>query len=178
MKNLIIFTCLIFSTSLMAERMKFQTPAYQKIIHTSDVTITDLQPKLRCHFKNPKTGVNKFSRKYIYAQVQSMDPDSSELQRYKVVSKRGNFFDMLPGFEVQSCAYVLVVIGKDKRTGQSIMGDIVLMGQMNGKMTREELNMLKDRSYVANHLNKRLEEMVLAPGKDRRGRRRIVNLYD
>lgn len=178
MKNLAIVLTLIFAQSVFADSMRIQTPAYQKTIHTNGVTITDLQPKLRCHFVHSKRGVNKFARRYIFAHTKAIDSDDSEIQRYKVVSKRGKLWTALPGFEVQSCAYVLIVMGRDKHTNRSLIGDIVLIGQMQGKMTTEELNMFKDKQYIANYLNKRLDDMVLVPGKDSRGRARIINLYD
>ena len=176
--KLLLTLALFLSSQVFADSINFQTPAYQKTIHVNGITISEVQPKLTCHFKNKKTGVDKISRKYIYAQLKSLDSDNVEIQRYKLISKRGILLERIPRFDIQSCAYVLIIIGKEKINGKSIMGDIVLIGQLRGRMGQEEINLFQDKSYVAKHLKKRLADMVLVAGKDHRGRRRIINLYD
>lgn len=172
-----IIFALLFSLPTFASGLTIKTPAFNDTFLVSDLNLEQIQPKLRCHLYNEKTGVNKIFRKYIHSSLKKT-MTSQGATEYKIISKRGSLWNYLPGFEIQSCAYVLIVMGKQTYTGKSLMGDIVLMGQLKGRMSDEELSLLNDKKYVAMHLKKRIQDMHLMIGQDQRGIKRIVNLND
>lgn len=154
---------LLVWTSAQAENVKLRYSEINSELKSDGLEIEQVQAKLRCHFVRKKDGGNLIRRRYVF----------SKYDAGKLWIKKASLTEWLPGFDLRSCAYILIVLGKDEQ-GKSMMGDIVLMGQVRGDMSADDLRWMQDRTEADVYLNKRLEDITLVSGKDTRGRRRIV----
>ena len=163
MKFILVTLTLLLSTTLMAENVKLRFSAIDNELKSEGLNIEQVQAKLRCHFVRTRDGGNFVSRRYPFTQY--FDG--------QIKVKKSSLSEWLPGLELRSCAYILIVTGKDDE-GRPMLGDIILMGKMRGDMSDDELRWMQNRSEADVYLNKRLEDMTLVKGKDERGRRRII----
>lgn len=163
MKSILLVLGILFTSPLFAENVKLKFSAIDSELKSEGLKIEQIQAKLRCHFVRTRDGGNFVSRRYPFTQY--MDG--------QIKVKKSSLTEWLPGMELRSCAYVLIVTGKDDE-GKPMLGDIILMGKMRGDMSDDELRWMQDREEADVYLKKRLEDIILVKGKDQRGRRRII----
>jgi len=74
--------------------------------------------------------------------------------------------EILPHSDLLTCAYKVILIGKNQSTHQLAFGEIYLMGKENGEMSESELQVFQDPAQVAKILNEKTKELTIAPGKE------------
>jgi hypothetical protein len=169
LKNLlvIIISCLVIP-QVFAENVKMKFFAVDTTIPTEQVIITQAQAKLRCVFTKSNQSGGLVRRRYPLTRIQ-VSSDS-----FKLNIKKSSLTEWLPGFNLKSCAYVLITIGQDS-LGKTVMGDIVLLGKLYGVMSQDELDFIQNRSDANIFLQKRLQYLRLGI-RVVRGKRIIIEL--
>jgi hypothetical protein len=164
MKSLAIFlSVLIYSQLALADKITLKFTPQKEIFQTRDLVIEQIQAKMRCHFT--KNGRHLYARRYPRTIIKKLNNDQYEIKIVKSKLKERPYKAAL-----HSCAYVLIVLGDDLN-GRSLVGDIVLMGQMNGQMTAEEFEEMSNSETASLYLGEMLRELKLTVGQTSRGRR-------
>lgn len=163
---ILTFTFLMIS-SVEAAFIRLSYNALEGEVHTVGLEVTEIQPKLKCHFQRRSRGSDMLRRRYPNGQIERVATDN-----YMLNIKSSSLTEWLPGFDTLSCAYVLIVLGRDEQN-RSVLGDIVLLGQTWGQMPDSELEFMKDSEEAHRYLQKRLSPLRLKIGNED-GRRRIV----
>ena len=149
----------LFSQVLLADNVRFRTPAINGKLHSNNVELTDWQTVMSCHFDYQ--GSRKQSIRSPQTIVKKIDSSS-----YSIKIKAGSLTEFLPRHDLLTCAYKLILIGKNTNTHQLSFGDIYLMGKETGVMSESELQAMQDFNNVTKVLNERTKELLIANGKD------------
>jgi hypothetical protein len=157
----ILFTLvfLSFSSILKAENVRFKTPAIDGKLIANNIEVTDWQAVMSCHF-NFK-GQRKESIRY--PQTFLVKQNSST---YTLKIKAGSLSEFLPGWDLLTCAYKLLFIGKNITTHQLAFGEIFLLGKESGEMSESELKSMQDYSMVSKILSEKTKDLTISNGKD------------
>jgi hypothetical protein len=153
----ILFSATIHSAH--ADIVRFRAPALNGKITANNLELTDWQAVMSCHFNYQ--GSRKESIRYPQTILKKLDGNS-----YSIKVKAGTLNEMLPHWELLTCAYKLIVIGKNALTRQVAFGEIFLMGKESGVMSESELQVLMDVNQVTKILSDKTKELVLTYGKD------------
>lgn len=146
--KIIITTCLILlNFNILAATISIKTPQINGNITTSsNLEISELQAVLSCHFG--KTGARKESKRYILSNLKFIAPFE-----YSLRINKGSLFEILPSnMKLLTCAYKLIVIGKNLDLGKAVFNDLFLIGQEYGEMSEDELAEIQDENYLRNAL--------------------------
>lgn len=159
LKTTLFSLVLLWSASALAETVRFKTPAITGKLVASNITMTDWQTVMICQFNY--RGQRKESIRY---------PETFLTQHsganYHLKIKAGSLNEYFPNGELLTCAYKLILIGKNITTHQLAFGEIVLLGKDSGVMSESELTAMQDYHQVSKLLNERTRELVIANGKD------------
>jgi hypothetical protein len=150
---------LLFSTSVCAETLKFKVPALNGKLNTTNLELTDLQSVINCHFNF------QGNRKQIIRYPQT-DVKKLEGSLYSLKIKSATIGDSLPHLDLLTCAYKLIVIGKNKISHQPAYGEIFLIGKETGTMSDSELQTILDFNQLTKVLNEKTKELTITYGKD------------
>lgn len=152
---LIIFS----SQAVLADNVRFRAPAINGKLRTNNIELTDWQTVMSCHFNYQ--GARKESIRYPQTVVKKIDNGY-----YSIKIKAGSLSEILPHHDLLTCAYKLILIGKNTGSHLLSFGDIYLMGKETGVMSESELQAMQDFGYVTKFLNERTKELMLTNGKD------------
>ena len=163
MKKLtIFFTLLLFSICVsvaQADIVRVKAPAINGKLVANNLEMTDWQAVMSCHFNYQ--GSRKESIRYPQTWLTKIEGNS-----YALKIKAGSLSEMLPNWELLTCAYKLILIGKNSTTHHIAFGEIFLMGKESGVMSESELQAMQDVNQVTKVLNDRTKELVITYGKD------------
>ena len=149
---------LVTSTSAFAEGVSIKSPELNgKItIVTANLDLTDWQAIMSCHFDYK--GSRKESVRYPQTFVKKISHNE-----YSLSVKKGSLSEyFLPGWKLLTCAYKLILLGKNTDTQRSIYGEIFFLGQEHGEMDIEELKEMQNKDYVAKVLTEKTHDLKLA----------------
>lgn len=156
----LFFTLVLLSTStLLADTVRFKTPAVNGKLIANNIEMTDWQTVMSCHFNYH--GSRKESIRYPQTWLKKLDNGA-----YSLKVKAGSLSEMLPNWELLTCAYKLILIGKNASTHQLAFGEIYLMGKESGVMSESELQAMMDINQVTKVLAERTRELTVGFGKD------------
>lgn len=160
MKKITICIALLFICSpLLAETVKFKSPAISGKIIANNIEMTDWQTVMSCHFNY--RGSRKESIRYPQTFL-----TNHEGSAYALKIKAGALNEYMPNWELLTCAYKLILIGKNTTTHQLAFGEIFLLGKETGVMSESELQAIQDINQVTKILNDKTKELVITNGKD------------
>ncbi len=162
MKNLIIFFVLLLNslfTPAFADYVRVKAPLLNGKLIANNLEMTDWQAVMSCHFN--VQGSRKESIRYPQTFLTKLDGHA-----YALKVKAGSLSELLPNWELLTCAYKLILIGKNSTTHQLAFGEIFLVGKESGVMSEGELQSMQDPIQLAKILNERTKELVIAYGKD------------
>lgn len=130
-------------------------PLKGKILVTSNLVLTDWQTIMSCHFDYK--GSRKESVRYLQTIMKKTD-----INEYSIDIKKGSLSEALPNWRLLTCAYKLLFIGKNMDlNGRSILGEIYLLGQEYGEMSKDELSQMQNKNFLAKYLTDKIEEVNL-----------------
>ncbi len=142
-----------------ADIVRFSAPEINgKIRASNTLALTDWQAVMSCHFD--VKGVRKESIRYPHTIIKS-----TGLDEYSLYVKKGSLSEMLPGWRLLTCAYKIILIGKNTEISRSVMGEIYLLGQEHGEMDPEDLKDLQNKEFAAKVIADKTRELnlVIAP---------------
>lgn len=158
-KTLIIAALsILISLPAYADIVRVKAPEINgKVIITSpNLHLTDWQAVMSCHFDYK--GSRKESIRYPHTIIRKIANTNDE---YTLFIKKGSLSEMLPNWKLLTCAYKIILLGKNTDMDRTIMGEIYLMGQEHGQMDAEELKDMQNSSYVAKVLEDKTRELKL-----------------
>ncbi len=160
-KITILFTLiLVFSSGVLrAEIVRYKAPLINGKLIANNLEMTDWQAVMSCHFNY--YGSRKESIRYPQTFLTKSDGNS-----YNLKVKAGSLSEYLPHWELLTCAYKLILIGKNATTHQLAFGEIYLLGKESGVMSEAELQAIQDTNFVTKALNDKTKELVITYGKD------------
>lgn len=150
---------LLASFELKADIVSVKAPEINgKIRVSSNLVLTDWQAVMSCHFDHK--GVRKESIRYPQTILKKISNDE-----YSLFVKKGSLSEMLPNWRLLTCAYKMILIGKNTDLSRSILGEIYFLGQEHGEMDAEELKDMQNKEYVAKVLTDKTRDLrlVIAP---------------
>ena len=157
--KLLVFSILslMISNTAFADNVFVKTPELKgKISVPSNLLLTDWQTIMSCHFDYK--GSRKESIRYPQTILKNIGNNE-----YSLFVKKGSLSEMLPKWRLLTCAYKLLLIGKNSdQNNRSIMGEIYLLGQEHGEMSADELKDMQNKLYVAKILADKTEDLQLA----------------
>ncbi len=160
MKKLItLFTLVLLSLNAHADNVKYKTPAINGKLIANNIEMTDWQAVMSCHFNYQ--GGRKESIRYPQTFL-----TKTEGTNYTLKIKAGSLSEFLPHWDLLTCAYKLILIGKNATTHSLAFGEIFLMGKESGVMSESELQSMMDINYVTKVLNEKTKELSVSFGKD------------
>ena len=157
MKLKLLLPLFVFCLALNAQAdiVSFKTPEINGKIRTDDnLVLTDWQVIMSCHFD--VKGVRKESVRYPHTILKKISGN-----QYSLYVKKGSLSEMLPGWKLLTCAYKLLLIGKNLDLDKNLMGEIYLLGQEFGEMDPEDLKDIQNREYVEKVLTDKTRELSL-----------------
>ncbi|MBP9681716.1 MAG: hypothetical protein KBD76_09950 [Bacteriovorax sp.] len=161
MKNSAVLYALVifFAFSAHAGSLKFKTPPIHAKINSTNLELTDLQTVISCHFNY------QGARKQVirYPQTELI---KEEGPFYSLKIKAATLGESLPRLDLLTCAYKLIVIGKNKTTHQPSYGELFLAGKETGHMSDSELQTILDPTQLTKILNERIKDLIISNGKD------------
>lgn len=160
MKQITLFFALVlFTQATLADTVRFRAPALNGKLIATNIEFTDWQTVMSCHFNYQ--GSRKESIRYPQTWLKKLDNGT-----YSLKVKAGSLTEMLPRWELLTCAYKLILIGKNVSTHQLAFGEIFLMGKETGVMSESELQTMMDLNQVTKILNDKTRELSVTYGKD------------
>lgn len=163
MKKLTMVFALVLSSFVsavsLADIIKVRTPAINAKLIANNLEMTDWQTVMSCHFNNQ--GIRKGSIRYPQTFLTKIDGNT-----YSLKIKAGLLSEVFPHGELLTCAYKLILIGKNIATHQIAFGEIFLMGRDTGTMNESELQAIQDVNQVTKLLNDKTRELAITYGKD------------
>lgn len=157
MKLRLLLPLFVFCLSLSAKAdiVSFKAPEINGKIRTDDnLVLTDWQAIMSCHFD--VKGVRKESVRYPQTILKKISNN-----QYSLYVKKGSLSEMLPGWRLLTCAYKLLLIGKNLDLDKSLMGEIYLLGQEFGEMDPEDLKDIQNKEYVEKVLTDKTRDLSL-----------------
>lgn len=134
--------------------VSFKTPEINGTIAAPSLRLTDWQAVMSCHFDH--NGSRKESIRYPQTWIRPASGDN-----YSLKIKKGSLSEMLPGWRLLTCAYKLLLIGKDP-SGKTAFGEIYLLGQEHGEMDEIDLDDLQNREWAAKVLTDKTSHLKLS----------------
>lgn len=163
MKNLtnllIVLAAVLSINSAFADTVKIKAPAINGKLIANNLELTDWQAVLSCHFNYQGTR----SEAVRYPQTLL---NKSEGSTYSLKIKNITLNEFIPRGDLLTCAYKLILIGKNVLTHQVAFGEIYLIGKETGMMSESELQVMKDANQLAKILAERTKELTITYGKD------------
>lgn len=160
MRKLTILFTLLFSIGVShADIVKVKAPAINGKLIANNLEMTDWQTVMSCHFNYQ--GLRKESIRYPQTFLNKIEGNT-----YSLKIKAGSLSEILPHWELLTCAYKLILIGKNITTHQIAFGEIFLMGKETGIMNESELQAMQDVNQVAKVLNDKTKALFITYGKD------------
>ncbi|MBC7539677.1 MAG: hypothetical protein H7281_12715 [Bacteriovorax sp.] len=155
--KLLSFLLLLVSFNVFADNVFVRTPELTgKLTAPAVLNLTDWQTIMSCHF-NFK-GSRKESVRYPQTIIKSLGNNE-----YSLFIKKGSLSETLPGWKLLTCAYKLLLIGKNSDlNGRSVFGEIYLLGQEHGEMSTDELKDMQNKNYVAKILTDKTQDLKIA----------------
>ncbi len=157
--SLFILLLLSLATDLLADTLRFRSPAINGKLTAINIEMTDWQAVLVCHFNY------KGSRKQSIRYPQTF-LTNHEASSYNLRIKAGSLTEIFPDLEPLTCAYKLILIGKNLLTHQTTFGEIILLGKETGIMNESELQVMQDLNQVTKILNDKTRELIVTNGKE------------
>lgn len=155
----IFFTLLFIYSNAFADNVRFRAPQISGKLIANNIEMTDWQTVMSCHFNY--RGQRKESIRYPQTWLKKIDNNT-----YSLKIKAGSLSEFLPHFELLTCAYKLILIGKNQTTHQLSFGEIYLLGKETGVMSESELQTMQEFSTVSKLLNEKTKELTVTNGKD------------
>ncbi len=156
---LLFFTLFSFATLTEAASFSFKAPEINGTIHSRSVELTDWQAVMSCHFD--VRGVRKESIRYPQTWIKKTSVDT-----YSLKVKKGSLSEFLPGWRLITCAYKVILIGKNNESKKTVFGELLFIGQEFGEMSETDLNDLQNHEWVAKALNEKMSVINLAIDTD------------
>jgi hypothetical protein len=155
----IFFALLLFYSNAFADNVRFKAPPINGKLIANNIEMTDWQTAMSCHFNY--RGKRIQSIRYPQTWLNKIDTNT-----YSLKIKGGTLNEFLPHFELLTCAYKLILIGKNQTTHQLSFGEIYLLGKESGVMSESELQAMQELPTVAKALNEKTKELTITNGKD------------
>ena len=153
-----LFFILLMSVAY-AETIKVKASAINGKLIANNLEMTDWQTVLSCHFNN--RGIQKEFTRHPLTSLTKLEGNT-----YSLKIKVSSLIETLPHSELQTCAYKLILIGKNSITHQIAFGEIFLMGRETGVMSESELQVMQDVNQLTKILADKTKELVITYGKD------------
>lgn len=142
-----------------AENVRIKTPAINGKLIANNLEMTDWQTVISCHF-NYQGSRKEFTR-YPQTILSKLDGNT-----YSLKIKHASLHELLPRWDLLTCAYKLILIGKNVITHQIAFGEILLVGKETGVMNESELQTMQDVNQLTKILIDKTKELVITYGKD------------
>ena len=148
----------IFSAGVYADIVRVKTPEINGkiLILSENLLLTDWQAVISCHFDYK--GSRKESIRYPHTIIRKIADTTNE---YSLDIKKSSLSEYLPNWKLLTCAYKIILLGKNTNLNKTIMGEIYLLGQEHGQMDVEDLKDMQDSNYVAKVLEDKTHELKL-----------------
>ncbi|MBC7714956.1 MAG: hypothetical protein H7177_16540 [Rhizobacter sp.] len=148
---------LLVCTNAFADNVFIKTPELNgKLTAPAVLNLTDWQTIMSCHFDYK--GSRKESVRYPQTIVKSLGNNE-----YSLFIKKGSLSETLPGWRLLTCAYKILLIGKNSElNNRSVFGEIFLMGQEHGEMSADELKDIQNKNFVAKILSDKTQDLKIA----------------
>ncbi len=155
---LIAATLSLMSLSAHADIVRVKAPEIngKVILNATNLHLTDWQAVMSCHFDYK--GSRKESIRYPQTIIRKIANTTNE---YSLFIKKGSLSELLPNWKLLTCAYKIILLGKNTDLNRTIMGEIYLLGQEHGQMDAEELKDMQDANYVSKVLEDKTRELKL-----------------
>lgn len=158
----IIFSTLIItlvSFNAFADSVVIKAPEIngKVILNSENLKLTDWQAVMSCHFDYK--GDRKESIRYPQTIIRKIENTKNE---YSLFIKKGSLSEFLPNWKLLTCAYKMILLGKNTDLNKTVMGEIYLLGQEHGQMDESELSNMKDREFVAKVLEDKTRALNLS----------------
>lgn len=166
---------LFISASVIANGgIYFKVPAIDQVIQTEDLIISQAQGQLKCRFSlaNKPT---RFVFENLFTSVVTLNWNQSSSE-FQLKIKGGTLWDFLPTFDVHNCAYKIIFLGQTISDKKNLVGDVVILGKEFDRMSDKELDDIHNYNLVKKSLAQTLENMILAPRENEKGKTEIVNI--
>ena len=151
------FLLLLVSFNTFAGSVYVRTPELSgKLTVPSVLNLTDWQTIMSCHFDYK--GSRKESVRYPQTIIKGLGNND-----YSLFIKKGSLSETLPGWRLLTCAYKILLIGKNSDlNNRSVFGEIFLMGQEQGEMSADELRDIQNKNFVAKILTDKTQDLKIA----------------
>ena len=154
-----LFALVFLSGNVWADYVRFRAPAINGKLVASNIEMTDWQTVMSCHINSQ--GSRKELLRYPQTWLKKIDNGVYSL-KVRSVSLSENH----PHGDLLTCAYKLILIGKNTSNHQLAFGEIYLMGKETGVMNESELQSMMDFNQVTKNLTEKARELTVGFGKD------------
>lgn len=160
MQTVTMFFALVFhSGNALADNVRFRAPTINGKLVASNIEMTDWQTVMSCHINSQ--GSRKELLRYPQTWLKKIDTGV-----YSLKVRAASLFEIHPHGDLLTCAYKLILIGKNTSTHQLAFGEIYLMGKETGVMNESELQSMMDINQVTKNLTEKTRELTVGFGKD------------
>lgn len=161
MRQITFFFALVLLSigTTRADAVKFKTPAINGKLIANNITMTDWQTVMSCRFNYQGT------KKELIRHPQTI-LKKIEGSTYSLKIKASSLDEIHSRWDLLTCSYKLILIGKNITTHQLAFGEILLMGKESGVMSESELQVMMDINQVTKILSERTRELTVTFGKD------------
>lgn len=148
----------LITSSAFADIVRVKAPEIngKVILISTNLHLTDWQAVMSCHFDYK--GSRKESIRYPQTIIRKIANTTDE---YSLFIKKGSLSEYLPNWKLLTCAYKIILLGKNTDMDRTIMGEIYLLGQEHGQMDAEELKDMQNANYVSKVLEDKTRELKL-----------------
>lgn len=155
---------LLMALPAFADSVSVKAPALEGKINitTPNLTLTDWQAVMSCHFDYK--GSRKESVRYPQTFIKAVSGTSGS--EFNISVKKGSLSEFLPGWRLLTCAYKLILLGRDTDANKAVFGEIYLMGQEFGEMDPEDLKDMQNKDFVAKVLSDKFRQLKLGIATD------------
>lgn len=156
---LLLLLAFFIGLSAHADVVSFRAPEVNGTIKVvKNLALTDWQAVMSCHFD--VKGVRKESIRYPQTILKKIAIDE-----YSLFINKGSLSEMLPAWRLLTCAYKIILIGKNTELSRSVFGEVYLLGQESGEMNPNDLKDMQNKDYVAKVISDktRLLNLEIAP---------------
>ncbi len=152
MKLFLLF--LVLSGSTFAESIRYHTDEIKGVFFSSSLIIEQAQAQMGCILMN-KDGNIIDTRVSPFTKVVK----SSEAI-FNVSVKAGKYFEMLPGYKVQTCFYKFIILGKTK-LGKAFIRDVVVFGSDETTISEDEIEIFRNKVLITETIKSLLKPLVV-----------------
>ncbi len=143
-KTFLALSLMTFSQLSNAVSIHYQTRELKGVIKTS-VPLEQVQAQMGCVFEN--TSGNLIDTR-VSPTTRIIKMNEGE---YQLIIKGGSYREILPSYQLVSCHYKFIVLGRTL-TGKAVLEDVFVMGSDRERMEANELEIFRNKNAVSEKL--------------------------